>query len=147
MTISRWRRKYGGLQVNDARRLKALEEENRQLKRIVADQALNLQVVKDQRKVVPPEHRRTAVTSAMTAAEVSERRACRYTGFARSTRRYQSRRPPDTELRARLHELAARRRRWGYRQLCRVLRREGQRINPKRVQRVYQEEGLQVRRR
>lgn len=97
--------------------------------------------------MVTPEHRRTAVTSAMTTAEISERRACRYTGFARATQRYQSRRPPDTELRARLHELAARRRRWGYRQLCRVLRREGQRINPKRVQRVYQEEGLQVRRR
>ena len=46
-TIHRWRRKYGGLQVSDARRLKALEEENRQLKRIIADQALNLQVVKD----------------------------------------------------------------------------------------------------
>ena len=46
-TFHRWRRKYGGLQVNEARRLKALEEENRQLKRLVADQALNLQVVKD----------------------------------------------------------------------------------------------------
>lgn len=46
-TLYRWKKKYGGLQVNDARRLKALEEENRQLKRIVADQALNLQVVKD----------------------------------------------------------------------------------------------------
>lgn len=47
MTFHRWRRKYGGLQVSDARRLKALEEENRRLKRLVADQALNLQVVKD----------------------------------------------------------------------------------------------------
>jgi len=47
VTFHRWRRKYGGLQVSDARRLKALEDENRQLKRIVADQALNLQVVKD----------------------------------------------------------------------------------------------------
>jgi putative transposase len=47
MTFHRWRRKYGGLEVNEARRLKALEEENRQLKRLVADQALNLQVVKD----------------------------------------------------------------------------------------------------
>lgn len=46
-TLHRWKRKYGGLQVNEAKRLKALEEENRQLKRIVADQALNLQVVKD----------------------------------------------------------------------------------------------------
>jgi putative transposase len=47
MTSHRWRRKYGGLSVSEARRLRALEEENRQLKRLVADQALNLQVVKD----------------------------------------------------------------------------------------------------
>lgn len=46
-TFHRWRRKYGGMDVPDARRLKQLEEENRALKRIVADQALNLQVVKD----------------------------------------------------------------------------------------------------
>ncbi len=46
-TFHRWKRKYGGMEIPDARRLKQLEEENRQLKRIVADQALNLQVVKD----------------------------------------------------------------------------------------------------
>ncbi len=46
-TLYRWRQKYGGMQVSDARRLKQLEEENRRLKRIVADQALNLQVLKD----------------------------------------------------------------------------------------------------
>ena len=46
-TLYRWKKKYGGLQVNEAKRLKALEEENRQLKRLVADQALNLQIVKD----------------------------------------------------------------------------------------------------
>ena len=46
-TVHRWRRKFGGLQVSEAKRLRALEDENRQLKRIVADQALNLQVVKD----------------------------------------------------------------------------------------------------
>ena len=46
-TFHRWKKKYGGMDVPDARRLKQLEEENRQLKRIVADQALNLQVVKD----------------------------------------------------------------------------------------------------
>jgi putative transposase len=46
-TLYKWKRKYGGLGVPDARRLKQLEEENRQLKRIVADQALNLQVLKD----------------------------------------------------------------------------------------------------
>jgi putative transposase len=97
--------------------------------------------------VVTAEQRRTAVSHAMTTADLSERDACRFTGFARSTHRYVSQRPPDVELRARLQELAATRRRWGYRQFCRVLRREGRRINHKRVQRVYQEEGLQVRQR
>jgi putative transposase len=46
-TLYRWKKKYGGLQGTEAKRLKTLEEENRQLKRLVADQALNLQVVKD----------------------------------------------------------------------------------------------------
>ena len=46
-TFYRWRRKYGGLEVDEARRLKQVEDENRRLKRIVADQALNLQVLKD----------------------------------------------------------------------------------------------------
>ena len=46
-TLYRWKQKYGGLQLSEAKRLKSLEEENRQLKRLVADQALNLQVVKD----------------------------------------------------------------------------------------------------
>lgn len=46
-TFYRWRKKFGGLQVSDARRLRQLDDENRQLKRIIADQALNLQVLKD----------------------------------------------------------------------------------------------------
>ncbi|MGH7635857.1 MAG: transposase [Gemmatimonadaceae bacterium] len=46
-TYYRWRRKYHGMEVADAQRLKALEEENRRLKRLVADQALNIQVLKD----------------------------------------------------------------------------------------------------
>jgi len=46
-TFYRWRRKYGGMQVSEARRLRMLEEENRRLKRVVADQALNIQVLKD----------------------------------------------------------------------------------------------------
>ena len=46
-TFYKWRRKYGGLKVDEAKRLRALEDENRRLKRVVADQALNLQVLKD----------------------------------------------------------------------------------------------------
>lgn len=46
-TFFRWRNKYGGMDVSDARRLKSLEEENRRLKKLVADQALSLAVLKD----------------------------------------------------------------------------------------------------
>ncbi len=46
-TYYRWKRKYGGMEVSDARRLKALEEENRRLKSLVADQALHIEVLKE----------------------------------------------------------------------------------------------------
>ena len=46
-TLYNWKRKYGGMEVSEARRLRALEEENRKLKRIVADQALDNRVLKD----------------------------------------------------------------------------------------------------
>ena len=46
-TLYHWKKRYGDLEVSDARKLKALEEENRRLKRLVADQALNLQILKD----------------------------------------------------------------------------------------------------
>ena len=46
-TFYKWRRKYGGLKIDEAKRLRALEDENRRLKRVVADQALNIQVLKD----------------------------------------------------------------------------------------------------
>lgn len=46
-TFYRWRAKYGGMQVSDAKRLHQLEEENRRLKRLIAEQALETQVLKD----------------------------------------------------------------------------------------------------
>ena len=46
-TLYKWKAKYGGMNADEAKRLRELEDENRRLKRIVADQALNLQVVKD----------------------------------------------------------------------------------------------------
>jgi len=60
--------------------------------------------------------------------------------------RYTSRRD-DSVIRGRLRELAALRRRWGYRKLHVLLRREGVVVNHKRVERIYREEGLSVRRR
>jgi len=46
-TFYRWKSKYGGMELGDAKKLKALEDENRRLKRLVADQALDNLVLKD----------------------------------------------------------------------------------------------------
>ena len=96
--------------------------------------------------MVTPEQRRTVVEHAMQSAALSERQACRFTGFARSSQRYRSVKD-DAALRARLETLALLRPRRGYRQLYRLLRREGVVVNRKRVQRVYNAAGLRVRQR
>jgi putative transposase len=63
----------------------------------------------------------------------------------RSTMTYRSRRDPQDALRMRLHQLAASRVRFGYRRLTVMLRREGWMVNPKRIYRLYTEDGLAVR--
>jgi putative transposase len=46
-TYFRWKRRYGGMEVNEAKRLRKVEEENRRLKRLVADQAVNIQLLNE----------------------------------------------------------------------------------------------------
>jgi len=46
-TFYKWRHKFGGLEVSDAKRLRLMEDENRKLKKLVADQALDMMVLKD----------------------------------------------------------------------------------------------------
>lgn len=97
--------------------------------------------------MVAPAARREAATRLRSAFSMSERRACRVLGTDRSSVRYRSARPDDHDLRERLKALAAERRRFGYRRLHILLRREGQLVNRKRLQRLYREERLMVRRR
>jgi len=81
------------------------------------------------------------------AFQMSERRACRVIGTDRTSVRYRALRPDDCALRERLKAVAQERRRFGYRRLHVLLRREGHLVNRKRVQRLYREEPLTVRRR
>jgi len=97
--------------------------------------------------MVTPAVKREAVAHVRSAFELSERRACRMIGCVRMTVRYRSRRAADTELRERLRALAHERRRFGYRRLHVLLRREGFIVNHKRLFRIYREERLLVRRR
>jgi putative transposase len=76
---------------------------------------------------------------------LSQRRACRLVGLQPCIYRYQSRRGDDGEVRERMKQLARKHPRWGYRFLGVLLRREGHKINHKRVLRLYREEGLKLR--
>jgi len=78
---------------------------------------------------------------------ISQRRACQLVGLSRSTMHYKSRKPADRRLRTRLIELAAERKRFGYRRLHILLRREGFEVNHKKVYRLYREADLKVRKR
>lgn len=97
--------------------------------------------------MVTPAARRKAVAYVREAHGLSERRACAVLDVDRSSVRYRSRRPDDAAIRARLRELANERRRFGYRRLGILLSREGIEMNRKKLFRLYQEEGLAVRRR
>lgn len=83
-----------------------------------------------------------------TETAISERRACELVGIYRSTLRYTRQQSTETStLRARIVELAQERRRFGYRRIHALLRREGQSVNHKRVYRLYSEANLAVKRR
>jgi len=97
--------------------------------------------------MVRPAVKREAVADLQATMGLSERRACRIVGADRTMIRYRSRRPADTELRARLRDLANERRRFGYCRLFILLRREGEPSGINRIYRLYREEGLAVRKR
>lgn len=97
--------------------------------------------------MVTPVAKRQAVVHLCQAYEVSQRRACQVIGADRTSMRYESVRSNDAGLRTRLRELAAQRRRFGYRRLLVLIHREGTHVNHKKLRRLYREERLQVRRR
>ncbi len=92
-----------------------------------------------------PTRRRQVVTHVRDHLGVSERRACKVLGQARSTQRHRtSLRDDERRLVRRIIELACRFGRYGYRRITALLRREGWRVNHKRVQRIWRQEGLKV---
>ena len=92
-----------------------------------------------------PARKRQMVDHARATWRVSIRRACRALPVDRSTYHYRSRRAGQAQLTERIKEIAATRVRYGYRRIQVLLRREGWRVNPKRVYRLYREMGLQLR--
>jgi putative transposase len=97
--------------------------------------------------MVSPQAKREAVTLLLAERDFGVTRACGLVGISRSLYRYRRRRPDSAALRSRIEEIAALKRRYGYRRVYRRLRREGWPVNRKRVYRIYRDAGLAVRRR
>jgi putative transposase len=91
--------------------------------------------------------KRKMVAEVMSVHHLSQRRACGLIGITRRSLRREPAEDRNQELRQRLRALAEERRRWGCPMLYRVIRREGFKVNHKRVERLYREEGLSLRRR
>ncbi len=147
-TYYRWKRKYGGVGLERSMSAEAAGGGEPQAqadgggtesgKAHVAGGAL--------KKVMRPAGRRALVRYLEDSFRASERRACAVVGIRRSTQRYRSIAPVQTALRIRIREIAAVRVRYGYKRIHVLLRREGWAVNPKRVYRLYCEQGLNLRR-
>jgi len=95
--------------------------------------------------VVTPEAKRNAVKHLHDTFGQSLRKLCILIGLNRSSWYYEPQPDSNEPIRKRLRELADERKRWGYRRLHYLLRREGFQINHKRTERLYREENLMLR--
>ena len=146
-TFYGWKKKYGGLDVSEARRLRSLEDENGRLKRLVADQAGQIQILKEvnSKKVVSPSHKRRAIQLIVEQDMGTTAQACRALGLARSSFYCASQRSAESQaMDQESKALSQKHPRHGYRRITALLRRAGPEVNSKRVQRTRRMEGLQV---
>ncbi|KIN69532.1 Transposase IS3 family protein [Sulfitobacter donghicola DSW-25 = KCTC 12864 = JCM 14565] len=81
-TFYKWRSKYGGMEVSEAKRLKALEVVDAKLKKLLAEQMMDVSTLKEMlgKKLLRPGSRKRAVTWAMTEKQYNQKRACALAG-------------------------------------------------------------------
>lgn len=148
-TFDTWRAKDAGLELSAVKQLRQLEKEHRRLKQLVDEYARDIQAVKalTAKKLIRSKAKRTAATLLVARLGLSERRGCRVVTRDWNTPRYRSRRSDDGELRMRMREIAETKRRYGCPRIYVRLRREGWRVKHKKVEWLFWDEGLSLRRR
>lgn len=144
-TFYRWRNKFGGMDVADARRLKDLESENERLKRLIAEQLLvghrRPEGIRS-KKMSTPTGRRDAL-EVLTRRELSQRKACCYLGLSRRVATYTLKHPEkDRSLGERLIAAAQEVPRFGYRRMSAWLA-----LSESRVRRMWRALQLNIPRR
>ncbi|MFI5372191.1 MAG: IS3 family transposase [Candidatus Eisenbacteria bacterium] len=148
-TLFRWRKRFGGLDANQAAELRRLQHENARLKKLVADLTVDIDILREvnAKKLVSAPARRAQVDYVVARGR-SVRRACALMNVSRSALRYVSTMPArDAELASELTQIAARKSAYGYRFAWALLGRRGWRVNKKRVRRVWRLLRLHHRRR
>ena len=153
-TYYKWRKQYGGLRIDQAKRLKELEQENTRLRKVVSDLTIDNSILCRRHpcgkgggpgKLLSPVKRRRAAENIQASLPLSERRVCRVLEQPRSRqRRAQAVKPDEDALRAQVVALACEYGRYGYRRITSLLRQDGWRVNHKREERLWRQEGLKV---
>ncbi|WP_139111458.1 IS3 family transposase [Sphingobium sp. Ndbn-10] len=148
-TYYRWRKEYGGLKTDQARRMKDLEKENQRLRRAISDLTLDKLILQEAApgKLLSPARRRRCIDHVRgnLPIRMSERRICRVLGQHRSTQRKVPRGADDEQaLTEDIIALAKQYGRYGYRRVTALLCHAGWTVNHKRVERIWRREGLKV---
>ena len=146
-TYYRWRKEFGGLKLDQAKRLKELERENAEAEAFSRGAVFGEADPEGRGlgKLLSPERRRCAVEHAREEYEVSERHACRLLGQWRRTQRYAAIQKIDEDaLTEAIVALASEYGRYGYRRITALLQRDGWHVGKDRVQRIWRREGLKV---
>src|SRR5665213_4056494 len=146
-TYYRWRKEFGGLKLDQAKRLKEFGEREHEAE-AVGGGAVFGEANSEGRsggKLLGPERRRGAVRHARENYRISERHACRLLGQWRGTQRYEGIYRTDEDALTRdIITLASEYGRYGYRRITAVLRDRGWHVGKDRVQRIWRREGLKV---
>ncbi|MBU3618190.1 IS3 family transposase [Polynucleobacter paneuropaeus] len=144
----RWRKIYGGMKVDQARKYKDLELENTRLKKLVADLSLREVMLKEviKGKLLSPAKRKTAAQVLLQKYSTSERLACELVGLSRAAYRYMPLPKDDEEpLRAEVIRMASTYGRYGYRFIASMMRNVGWgQATTARVARIWRQEGLKI---
>jgi putative transposase len=142
-----WKKQYAGMGVQELRELRQLRDENGRWKTAGGGSFFGPADSAGDRlkKAVKPRQRCRLVRWTQEAYQMGARRAARLVRIPWTTLLYKSRKPSQEALRRRLREVASTHVRYGYRRMTVLLKREGWKINGKRVYRLYDEENLKVR--
>ncbi|UNP29219.1 IS3 family transposase [Lysobacter gummosus] len=146
-TYFRWRKEYGGLKVDQAKRLKDLETENARLRRALSDAVIDNQILREvkQGKLLSPMRRRQAVAHVHAHLGYAQRRICRALHVTRSSVRYVSQpRSDESSLTQAVIALASQYGRYGYRRVHALVRAQGGSASRSRVERIWKREGLKA---